>query len=163
MYPDDVMKQLGLSDAAKELETHKLTNFEESSVGAVLKQLGWSAGQVAHQKHELQEGFGWDWFNDEGLVTARVGSTREFRFNFFDLLRKPVSHPITEAFLNFRGTSTEPCCLIFYVYGQGRWVATNLTTLEDCSLHVSTSQAIFNVLPFEKFFSNRWGPSEEPT
>jgi hypothetical protein len=158
--PDDVARRLGLpQDYRKEVEAEKLTNFETSSLAAVLKQLGWTPGQVAGQQRDLETGFGWDWFNDLGLVGARVGSTREFRFNFEELVTKPNQHPITHAFREFRDTQDDPkapCCLIFHVYQHGRWVATNLTTSQDPSIHVVTPDVTFNVLTFQQFFARRW-------
>ena len=156
--PDDVLGRLGLdAEWRAEHDEQRRTNFEDSSVSAVLKQLGWTSAQIQREKRELETGFGWSWFNDLELINARLGSTREYRFDFFQLLRKPVGHAITEAFGEFLGDSRDPACLIFYVYNQGRWLATNLQTADDCSLHVVTPDMTFNVIAFEKFFVQRWG------
>jgi hypothetical protein len=136
----------------------KLVNFEVSTLSEVLKQLGWTASKVAAMKAELDAAFSWDWFNNEGfLKNARVGSTRVFRFDFFELLTKPTDHPITRAFAEFKDDSSDPCCLVFKVFDHGRWVATNLTATDDPHLHVATAKLTFNILPFSKFFQRRWG------
>ncbi len=135
--------------------------FEESSLRVVLQQIGWTAPAIQKERSELGPAFGWDWFNDLNLIGARVGSCRSFRFNFFELIHKPARHPITEAFKEFRGTDPDPCCLIFYVYQEGRWVATNLKTDDDSSIHVVTGDTKFNVLPCTNFFKNRWNEAHE--
>jgi hypothetical protein len=156
--PDDVLARLGVNAQwREEHDEERKMNFEDSSVSALLKQIGWTGAQIQCEKRERETGFGWDWFNDLGLINVRCGSTREFRFDFFQLLRKPNEHPITQAFAEFICDSDEPACLIFYVYNQGRWVATNLQTTDDCSLHVVAPNMTFNVIMFEKFFVNRWG------
>lgn len=139
----------------------KTENFERSTLKLVLGQLGKTAGEIRGLEADLGTGFGWDWFNQEGLVRGRIGSAREFRFNFFELLTKPTGHPIVEAFADFKGASLDPCCLVFHVYDHGRWVATNLTTTDETSIHIVAVRGTlkFNVLPFAKFFATRWGPT----
>lgn len=137
----------------------KQANFEVSTVGLVLQQLGFHAKEIRKLKDELAEGFGWSWLNDQGLVGATCGSTRAFNFEFFELLTRPAKHPITLAVREFIKDQDEPHCLVFNVYDYGRWVATNLATGDDSSLHVVTNGFKFNVLPFTGFFANRWKQS----
>jgi hypothetical protein len=136
----------------------KILNFELSTLALVLRQLGHTTKAVHGFRAQYGDMFNWDWFNGENFCGARVGSTREFSYNFFDLLLCPHKCPVTDEFRAFKGDSSDPCCLIFAVYGYGRWVATNLATAEDPSLHVALKDFRFNVLPFPKFFQNRWAP-----
>ncbi len=151
--PDDVMKQLGIGPLSRE---QKIDNFETSTIAAVLRQLGWAGAEIAGMQSDLGPGFCWEWFNDLAIVGAKCGSTREFRFRFEELVTKPSRHEVVNAFQEFLGDSKEPVCLIFHVYDHGRWVATNLQTTQDTSIHVVTGETTFNVLPFAAFFKNRW-------
>ncbi len=151
--PDDVMEQLGIGPLSKD---QKIDNFETSTIAAILRQLGWAQPEIKGLQVELGPGFSWDWFNDLAIVSAKCGSTREFRFRFEELVTKPTRHEITEAFGAFLGDSQEPHCLVFHVYDNGRWIATNLQTAQDTSIHVVTGTVTFNVLPFAEFFKNRW-------
>ncbi len=152
---DDLNKFLADKDAIK---GDKVVNFEVSTLSFVLQQLGRTPADIRALKAQYGDMFGWDWFNGEGLCGARAGSTREFSYNFFDLILQPAKSPITAEFMAFRGEDNDPCCLVFAVYGYGRWVATNLATSDDPSIHVAVKDLKFNVLPFPKFFQNRWAP-----
>ncbi len=155
--PDDVMEQLGIGPLSRE---QKVDNFETSTIAAVLRQMGWTQPEIRGLQSDLGPGFSWGWFNELGVVGARCGSTREFRFRFEELVTKPSSHEIVAAFREFIAGYDYPACLIFHVYDHGRWVATNLQTSEDTSIHVVAGGLKFNILPFAEFFMNRWKKHE---
>ena len=141
----------------------KNENFEISTLAEVLKQLGWTAGKINALKSELDASFGWSWFNSENLIgNFRVGSLRIFNYNFQELFKKPANHPITLAFKEFKGDSEDPCCLVFKVFDDGKWLATNLELSEYSHHHIVTDggKFKFNVIPFPKFFQLRWGDND---
>lgn len=149
--PEDLIRAFAAAGPDEKRE-----NFERSTLKLVLGQLGWSAGQIRGAAAEYGPAFGWDWFNEQNLVAVRVGSTRQFRFNLIELLTKPSKHPVVEAFRAFKGADAEPCCMVFHIFEAGRWVATNLATPDDPSVHIATNGLKFNIVSFSKFFSNRW-------
>ncbi len=141
----------------------KLSSFEASTVRLILSQIGWERQAIQQAASDYGPAFGVDWLNEMSIIRARIGTARALSFRFEDLLLKPSGHEIVEAFRIFKGDSAEPCCLIFHVFDHGRWVATNLATPDDASIHVVTDggHLKFNVLSFTKFFTNRWS-SESP-
>ncbi len=137
----------------KSSQDKKCENFEVSTLSLVLRQLGLTAEDVRNKKEELGAAYGWDWFNGEHDKLPRLGSTRDFNFNFWELITKPSTNPISKAFAAF--DDGNHCCLIFNVFDHGRWVATNVDVSQQAHIHVVTNGLDFKVLPFAQFF-NRW-------
>lgn len=135
--------------------------FEQSSLGYILRQIGYTARQVKGLQRDLGEGFGFDWFNTEGLIYAHVESVRIFDFNFEDILFKAENHPISRhmktVFSSGEISPDDAFCLVFKAYGLGRMVATTLDVDDYTHIHVKLSDYSYSITPFTGFFKSKFG------
>jgi len=140
-------------------EDDKQEAFEQSTLKLVLKQLGATTRNISIWENELGTEFSFDWFNTQGFVTPHVRSFRVFTFNFVEAFTRPTKSPLVEMFRKAEGElgAGEPLCVIFKCYKLGRLSATNIKVPDMTHLHISAGGATLNILPFAKFFSERYG------
>ncbi len=138
----------------------KKDDFENSTVSATLKQLGWNLNKIRQVIAETA-GLTWSWFNAEVDIPVRVDSTRIFNFNLMDVIEHPEKHPVVEAYKAAVTTlgNDQPVALIFRV-GDLRWVATDYTLNRETAIYVYIGDLELAILPFKDFFK-RWRLDDE--
>lgn len=139
------------------IQAKQQESFERSSVKLTLKHLGASNMQIRMLEAQHGEYFGWQWFNDLGVVPAEVTSLRVFSYNFWQMYFKEGTGELVAALRSLGLFDGADRAVIFQVQGCGRQVATNLQldTSTDTFLNVNTRHGTFRVQPLETFFP-RW-------
>ncbi len=108
----------------------KKESFERSTLKLVLRKIGATAGQVRGWECELEEAFGWNWFNDQGWLNWMLLSDRIFSYDLLNLLvdRPKMKDPVVEMYYrhvreSWDKSRFESLGVIFKCYARGRFVA----------------------------------------
>lgn len=153
---DDVIATFSSSS-----EEERQFAFEQSTLTLVLKQLGAPDGYVKGVRREKEEGYTFDWFNNEFGLDAYVTARRCFRFSLENIFRRPSKSPVLQMYKDVIADSEDwtgqHLVLVFKAYELGRLVLTTMPLDDRTYVHVDTGGIYFNVTTFAGFFSEHFG------
>lgn len=157
MITDDFMQSLGAS-----LEEEKVEAFEQSTLSLVLKQLGATPKYIRKLQAELGPAYNFAWFNEQQFISPLLSADRCFSFNFEEIFTKPGKSPVVkmvEADMQILDPEDDSTgmCIIFKCYKLGRLIATNIRLAEYTHIHVAVRDIRLNIVPFSRFFGDRYG------
>ncbi len=104
-------------------EDDKLESFERSTLKIVLRRMGMPKKRIDRHERDAAEGFGFDWFNDQGWGgDGRMFSTRCFNFDFELLFTNPGKSALIKHLQEFwlERELNDDDTVIFRVNGVGR-------------------------------------------
>lgn len=146
-------------------EDEKCDNFEVSTVGHILKQLGVPNSTVMRLKSELGPNFGTSWLN-EVFSQAYTTTTRFFSYSFEELFTSKKTNPVVTGYVEkYKEFQTEVgdedlrFFMIFQASGLGRLAASNFDVAGRNNLSIWTPQleSRFYIMPFASVYTDIYG------
>jgi hypothetical protein len=106
----------------------KINTFQRSTLDKFLVNLGWAPAAVRSARDDVGDsGWGFEWFNAQGILPFVVTATRVFEFNLAEAFFHPKKSALLVAYAELKELQAPDSdfAMIFKVYEWGLLVATS--------------------------------------
>jgi hypothetical protein len=147
-------------------DEEKIADFQRSTLDKFLRALGWTKEAVIHARRDYGEaGWGFEWFNQQGILPFSVTATRVFNFDLAMAFDAPTKSALLAAYREQRGLfpAEDEFAMIFKVHGMPStlFVATSKDLSAVTHIHVSVSNQIISIATMKDFLSTVRDPNEQ--
>jgi hypothetical protein len=147
-------------------DEEKIADFQRSTLDKFLRGLGWTKEAVIQARRDYGEaGWGFDWFNQQGILPFSVTATRVFNFDLAMAFDAPTKSALLAAYREQRDLfpAEDEFAMIFKVHGMPStlFVATSKDLSAVTHIHVSVFNQIVSIATMKDFLSTVRDPNEQ--